>query len=523
MKEQFLKAIYSIARRADTVDAESLQKSFVSVGGIGLRIGSPDHQVIFGRRGTGKTHTLKYLLGSAKVWLPLYVDLRQIGSNRSIYTDAGVPYEGRATTLLVDFLNAVHERLIEVVLAHDEKFDLSTFGPLLDDLSTSISATRVVGKIRKEVEEQQSQQTQDSAKLGLKLAAKPELNLSADAASNKVSAVRTNTLLEGDLERYVVFGDVAGALTALAKAAAPSKFVLLIDEWSDVPLELQPYLADLLRKTMIASGFVLKIAAIEQKCKFAEVAEKGQYVGLQLGADVMADINLDDFMVFDLDESKSVDFFKELLYRHYVSAVTADGDKPEATDSDRFILEVFTEKRAFEEFVRAVEGVPRDALNLLMKAASRAADSRISVDTVRLAARDWYRSDKFAFVEHNETISALLDWIIDQVIRGRKARAFLFPSNRRDPLIETLFDARLLHILKKNISSKEGGERYDVYKLDYGCYVDLLSTGERPTVLVLDGGEIVGEVIEVPQDDYRAIRRATFDIDEFRKAQAAKA
>jgi hypothetical protein len=62
--------------------------------------------------------------------------------------------------------------------------------------------------------------------------------------------------------------------------------------------------------------------------------------------------------------------------------------------------------------------------------------------------------------------------VIDEIIGQRKARAFLFPSSARDDRIEQLFDARVLHVLKKNISSRgEPGVRYDVYKIDFAEHV----------------------------------------------------
>jgi hypothetical protein len=60
-------------------------------------------------------------------------------------------------------------------------------------------------------------------------------------------------------------------------------------------------------------------------------------------------------------------------------------------------------------------------------------------------------------------------------------------------------------VLKKNISSRdEPGVRYDVYKIDYGCYVDLVNTSQAPRGLF----ETEDGFIEVPRDDYRSIRRA---------------
>lgn len=76
-------------------------------------------------------------------------------------------------------------------------------------------------------------------------------------------------------------------------------------------------------------------------------------------------------------------------------------------------------------------------------------------------------------------------------------------------------------LLKRNIAAHDQpGVRYDVYKIDYGYYVDLLSTARSPEGLLnLD----VGGFAEVPPDDYRAIRRAILDLAEFEKEAAKKA
>lgn len=47
----------------------------------------------------------------------------------------------------------------------------------------------------------------------------------------------------------------------------------------------------------------------------------------------------------------------------------------------------FTDGRAFDELVRAAEGVPRNALNIAAKAALRAAERKVSAPDVRSAAR----------------------------------------------------------------------------------------------------------------------------------------
>ena len=301
-----------------------------------------------------------------------------------------------------------------------------------------------------------------------------------------------------------MFGNIAGAIADLLGLLAPKRIWLLIDEWSEIPVELQPYLADLVRRTLLPiNDITIKIAAIEHRSDFAILKDRGEYIGLELGADVSADLNLDDFLVFDNSQEKSTQFVKTLLFKHYLN----NEDGPKFEDADQFIQAIFTQYPAFEEFVRAVEGVPRDALNLAAKIATKAFGQRVAMQHVRAAARDWYSQDKAAAIRSSPELNDLLAHIVEQVIGSRRARAFLFPSNFRHAGIEKLFDSRLLHILKKNVSSRDqAGARFDVFKIDYGCYVDLINTTKAPHGLFeIDENE---GFTEVPRDDYRSIRRA---------------
>jgi hypothetical protein len=165
-------------------------------------------------------------------------------------------------------------------------------------------------------------------------------------------------------------------------------------------------------------------------------------------------------------------------------------------------------------------------LNLASAVATKAFGQKIAVSHVRAAARDWYEQDKAATIRSSEALTKLLTFIVDEVIGQRRARAFLYQSNSRMELIEKLFDARLLHILKRNISSHDQpGARFDVYKIDYGCYVDLINTSRAPTALFVAVSEddLDIEVIDIPRDDYRSIRRAILRDADFQAALTADA
>ena len=182
------------------------------------------------------------------------------------------------------------------------------------------------------------------------------------------------------------------------------------------------------------------------------------------------------------------------------------------------VQKAFTQQNAFDDFVRSAEGVPRDAINILGIAAQKAVQNPISISHIRIAAKTWYNRAKETAVNSKPEAHRLLRWIIDEVIAHRRARAFLLRNDVRDELIDYLFDARVLHVVKQSVSAHDQpGVRFNVYGIDYGCYVDLINTSRAPQGLFQveqEDGEV--EFIEVPVNDYRSIRRAILDLKLFR-------
>src|SRR5205823_1725029 len=121
----------------------------------------------------------------------------------------------------------------------------------------------------------------------------------------------------------------------------------------------------------------------------------------------------------------------------------------------------FLHHNAFEELVCAADGVPRDAINILSIAAQLADDAKISVPHVRNAAGRWYRRDKERAVSANPRAQDLLYWLRDEIIGNRRAKAA--PVRRPRPARPA-----------EGVATRDRtGIRFDVYALDYGCYVDL--------------------------------------------------
>ena len=515
------KAFLKLRKRAESSSPSKLVETFVDAGPLFTLLSNPDHQIIYGRRGTGKTHAMVYLAERVKDNndLPIYVDMRKIGSTGGIYSDLSAPIAERATRLLSDTLATLHDEILEYAIDHDDVVNLSQTGNLLDDLAESLTEVRVTGPIEDEITTSEGQEESDSSSLS---GSASTSGLNADfELGNRNSKSRSQEhriTRSGELRHRVHFGRVGGAIQKIISSLPSNRVWLLLDEWSSVPIDLQPYLADLLRRSVFPTqNLTVKIAAIEQRSNFQISGSGGEYTGIELGADASANLNLDDFMVFENDQDRATDFFRQLVYRHY-SSVDFVGDSDLPDSPEELIKSSFTQINTFEEFVRSAEGVPRDAINVLALAAQKDMSSPISMSHIRSAARTWYQRAKEDAVTSNPEAQELLHWIIDEVIAHRRARAFLLQSNTRHKLIDDLFDARVIHLLKKNISAHdEPGVRYDVYKLDYGCYVHLINTAKAPQGMLFEDDSYTRR-IEVPQDDYRAIRRAILDLNEFEDA-----
>ena len=462
--------------------------------------------------------------------ISFYADLRTIGSPEGLFAGDDVKATERAARLLVDLLGQFHDAVLAAAVdAPDEALITDvTFVRKLDALATAITTLRVEGEVELSREGEDKASHKSGGMVG------GAVTTSGPKVEARASSERTDDTREllretrRGAERFRLnFSEVAKALRDLAASISTRRIWFLLDEWSSVPADLQPYLGEFLVRCILPlqDRITVKIAAIEQQTNFRAQLASGEMIGIEVGADVAANVDLDEFMVFEQNEDQARSFFRGLLFKH----ITAGQDElvhptiASMKSDTELIRDGFTDRRAFDELVRAAEGVPRDAINIAARAALRASSSKISVPDVRVAARAWFQNDKEAALRGRQNALPLLNWIIDRVIREKRARGFLVSQkSAAAPLLLALFDGRVLHVVRKGYSAQDQpGERYDVYVIDYGAYVDLIHTKTEPLgTLPLEGfGEESAGYVEVPTQDLRAIRRAVLDLDEFNRTQ----
>jgi len=506
------KIVMNIAKRAERKGSDYLIKSFVQLDNVFPTLCLEENQLIYGRRGTGKTHLLKYLssqlINDDEHVIDL--DMRLLGSTCGIYSDSNLPIMERTARLFCDLLCNIHEALVGIVqdVSGNEDFNFSEAVLLLDQFLELVTNVSIDGN--KEVESSYNQAVSSSNTKTAKFLSTPSCAIEFNRTDNLSSTDGTRVKNSGVERRKIHIGSVTRALRKIVDLLPQKKLWILLDEWSEIPIELQPYLADSIKRTIFSVISInIKIAAIEHRCQL-RLYNSDKSIGIEVSAEASSSINLDEFMVFDNDRNKAINFFGQLIHKHSMALEPTCN-----SDCKSFLLELFASSRAFEEFVRAAEGIPRDGLHIISNAVLHNPSGRISVTAIRESASRWFNTNKSKDVNSNSGAIQMLDWIINKVIGQRHSRGFLLKLDTKDEIIDFLYDSRIIHLVKQGVSAKSHrGKRFSLYALDYGCYADLLATKDEPKGLIIDDSQYV----EIPKIDFRSVKDAILDLQEYKSS-----
>ena len=174
-----LKALQGIEKRTERVSDEHVVATYVDSGGLSDALANRDNGIIYGRRGTGKTHALKYLeqTEARNGNFVVYIDVeRDLGSTEGIYSDTNVGLAQRATRLLVDVLCIIHNRLIEEAFDGPLSFHLQDIDLMCDHFG------QILVSEQGELEQSQGSEVLSAGSAGVtgRLSANPQFNLSGE-------------------------------------------------------------------------------------------------------------------------------------------------------------------------------------------------------------------------------------------------------------------------------------------------------------------------------------------------------
>lgn len=477
-----------VSKRAEKPSEAAMRATFVPIPSLMAALGTAEHQVLYGRRGTGKTHVLRYLADdqTGKGNVAVYVDLSRVGSSEDLYSTAADKFDETATNLLVDIVQQIHESILEVVVG-DESFDdrLGAISVALDRVGAACTSVKVVGEVEVEDSQASGRTNTRASQADAALGKSPRIS-GKRSSQQEVRADASRRQLRRGRERFhLLLGELTSAIRSLSDALGESQLWLFLDEWSTMPPPVQPLVADLLRRSFFsAQDVVVKISAIERRSRFFESLPNGNYIGIELGADTSSSLDLDDFLLFRNERTHSHSFMATLLYRHLevlLLELSSNSETPQRAlgSPNEFVTEVFSSGRAFDVLVLAAEGVPRDALQIIGLAAAVAGERAVSANDIQTAARDFYLRDKEGKLD--KEAQPVLNNFINDCVEKSTRNVYLRRHGESDSdVIQSLYDARLVHRVQQGVSLDEGdfADTYDVYVVDYGCFVQLLNSGQ---------------------------------------------
>lgn len=467
------RAISGIAAHAEQQrDTAVLERTYVD-SGVLARILNGNNQIVYGRRGTGKSHLLRVAAAAFERSVTessLYVDLRQLGSAQFM-TDLTQPLTVRCVTVFRDLLAQFQDRLLDLATdpgRPNPGNGLEAVSALADTLASR--ATRLSER-QVTVEQSTSQKhgwsvggRADSAGIGL------AGNLTDEAAGSMRHVEEYKEVLADT----IIFAEVANSLAAAVSGVEVDRIVVLLDEWATIPLDVQPYMAEFLKRTLLPlPSFSLKIASLEQRSKFYTEAQPIR-IGFEVGSDVTANLDLDDYYSYDRAPSHTSGLFSELLYRHMRSELPSDYlDRNYDITSAAHLRDVlFANAAAFAGLVQASNGVARDFLGIFTAAFFRSVRDRgasIEQRTVEESARRWFETDKAPNL--GAELERALRRIVCEALGAEGSRYFLLTrDDSLHPSIQSLFDMRVIHLADRGWKSSRYDERLDLYSVDLGAW-----------------------------------------------------
>ncbi len=467
-------AINALERRAERQDNDhTLFNTYVD-GGVLAEVSDKESQVIYGRRGVGKTHLIRFHRQQ--------VMLNHPGSPYFIFSCDRL---GSGTASI-----SKDPKIVGRNYAHE----------FLNDL-----ATRVFDYI-------------PSLKLGPIKEAK--------ATTPIIHFVDHIYSQDGSFDCR----NLSSTFGAFCSAADIERVYIALDEFVSVPQSAQPYFAHILKQVFASDKrVVFKIAAVTFQTNLL-VEEDGQQIGMEIGADVFSDIDLDSYFLWDEDRGAVMRFFSQVVYNHIGEILEWDLTLKPDEKQDAVTSFFFTQEKCLQELIRASEGNARDLLNILKLAYSefrRGQGKKISIDHVATAAKTWYRNAKLNNVSPQTRDVEFLNYLIQDIIKGKKSRSFMVSyQDARHPLLVRLLNLRLLHRLRTTWAHPDRpGEPFHIFAIDYGCYADLKGTHSEPyqqiflelgieaqhSAAIADAQDIV------PLSDRRSIRRIVLSREDLEK------
>lgn len=504
--------------RAENIDYDSYIDLYSGIENI-QNINNRNNTVVYGRRGSGKTHLLKALQEKIisdfykdRVF-PIYIDARRIIP--LLASDSSTP----EITGILAFKYLVQEIALSLVENISQIVGLNEFSRS-DEHIAKIKELDLLDRFQKIYLEFDGKFFTKPSNLTVSeeetRSLDGSLNISKSPSATAKAGSQDKRSTSKNLSSYISILDITNELEKIIEILNLKQITIIIDEWSEIEQSTQLYLAEILKKSFSAIAVSIKIAAIPNRTNLGIKTDE-KFVGLEDGGDIFG-YPLDMRYVFEVNKTQTRNFFNDLIHKHLssISNETISKLLQRNKTTKEKIINLFLANVALNEILIACAGIPRDFMNLFINSfdkflmASNKSAKRISVINLRSANSEWYETDKKEQIDKHQTERQLLVEIVKEVIENKRSVHFLIPEKHsKNKHIQNLIDFRVLHLRRNGYSHKDhSGVSYNVYSIDYGCYNSLNISKNNLNTSTLDHLNI---------KDLRDIRRISLEDSFFNK------
>ncbi|WP_312594774.1 hypothetical protein [Stutzerimonas nitrititolerans] len=412
------------------------------------RVSSPQHQVIFGRRGSGKSCLFVYCMNQSK----------EAGENNFIYVGMDqfktLKFPDILTSILIDIFSQLPGAKKKWWWPFGAKKIQVTLSELQKTLDTAFEEV---------IEEENRQKKAEKGSF------KPldTTNLSTERASEYSVKSKFNRRKQDFLERHLP------QYKRAIKESTPSRdhrINVLLDDYYLVNSHLQPDVIDYLHRLFRDTNIYLKIGTIRHRTKLRRY--EGQTIGIELNQDV-EEINLDKTLdTLRQTQDYLVAILDEIGRTLGISSVSSELFNPDAAHA----------------LTLASGGVPRDFLNIFVEAVSLSVRSgkvdKLTPTFIYKAAALQAIPNKRrnlsedAGVSDAPALEAAFADIVTFCLKEKKKTAFLVSSDdvqnmaAEHEMLQQLVDFKLIHLIDQNTSAASGRPgRYSAYTLDAALFM----------------------------------------------------
>lgn len=424
---------------------------YVQIGNSLTRLLSKQHQVAFGRRGSGKSSQLVQVHKTKKNQKgthSIYLDIDQIKK---------LPFPDILTRILISIFEQLPVSRMDKALFWRNSKPIETANELRILLDLALNST---------VEKKTSRKTSLSAKMAAEIEGAANFGVQGGMSSGvDIKELYRRSKLEY-LERHLE--DYKAVLQKCLISTANTLYVL-VDDFYLIKRDIQPDVADYLHRLLRGTDAYLKIGTIRHRTSLRR--HDRQTIGLELGQDV-EEISLD----------KTLEDFAG-TQRFLISMLDELGKKCGVESTSSSILN----SGAAHALTLSSGGVPRDFLNVFTEAISLSISKgkydRITPTYVYKAAALLLQNKRSNLSEDAgvdaETLELIYANLIKFCLTEKKKTCFLISKEEsqsmvtENELLLQLMDFKLIHLVAPDTSAASGrAGRFSAYTLDASLFME---------------------------------------------------